>query len=74
MVFILKNAKHIHGKTLNTLEIEIFLSPKKGIYKKPMVNLLFNDEMLEASQLKNMTCTSQSSISGKRTIYVVVIA
>jgi len=39
-----------------------------------MVNFLFNDEMLEASQLKNMTCTGQGSITGKRTIYAVVIA
>lgn len=31
-----------------------------------MVRFLFNDEMLEASQPKNKTCTSQISISRKK--------
>lgn len=55
-------------KTLNKPEIEIFLYLKKGIYEKPMGNFLFNDEMLEASQLKNKTVQPKQYLKKKNNI------
>ena len=55
-------------KTLNKPEIGIFFYLKKGIYEKPMGSFLFNDEMLEASQLKNKTVQPKQYLKKKNNI------